>query len=224
MVNAHVLHCEWLKKWKKCQFQTEHCMTVINEMTGEVDVTAPASSTKPSVSLEYQRLFVHTSLVKSLLSHKRTELDVHANFVSQLNMKSINCVILWRNASDMDMRVVMNVPSVWWHYVLTLALDFIISKRIVLLSINLGRHKTIYNWLCSNIHAWHKILANYNYIYIERENYSWLILVFKDTQRSARGFVYFQVVFIVALWQLIENYVFFIYISVMKIFILTVTE
>ena len=39
----------------------------------------------------------------------------------------------------MDMRVVMTVPSVWWHYVLTLALNFIISRKIILRSINLGR-------------------------------------------------------------------------------------
>ena len=43
------------------------------------------------------------------------------------------------------MRVVTNVPNVWWHYVLTLVLGFIISTKIVLLSINLGRDKIVIN-------------------------------------------------------------------------------
>ena len=51
--------------------------------------------------------------------------------------------MLQRNVSNIGMRAVMNVPSVWRHYVLTLALDFIISTRITLLSINLGKGKII---------------------------------------------------------------------------------
>ena len=57
MVNAYVLHCGWSKKnKKKCLLQTEYRMAVINQMIGEVDVTAPGSSRRPPVSLEYQRL------------------------------------------------------------------------------------------------------------------------------------------------------------------------
>ena len=45
--------CEWSKKTeKKCLLQTEYCMAVIRQMTGEVDVTAPGSSRRPPVSLE----------------------------------------------------------------------------------------------------------------------------------------------------------------------------
>ena len=91
--------------------------------------------------VEYQRL--PGSLVKSLLSRKRTGLVVHAKFASWLNMKFIDWVMLRRNVSGMDMTVVMNVPNAWWHYVLTLVLDFIISTRIILLSINLGRDKIV---------------------------------------------------------------------------------
>ena len=57
MVNAYVLHCEWSKKnEKKCLLQTKYCMAVMKQMTGEVHVTAPDSSRRPPVSLEYQRL------------------------------------------------------------------------------------------------------------------------------------------------------------------------
>ena len=57
MVNAYVLHCEWSKKnFFKCLLQTKYCMAVIKQMTGEVHVTAPDSSRRPPVSLEYQRL------------------------------------------------------------------------------------------------------------------------------------------------------------------------
>ena len=93
--------------------------------------------------LNIKDYLVDPSLVKSLLSHKRTGLVVHAKFASWLNVKSTDWILLQRNASNMDMRVIMNVPSVSWHYVLTLALDFIICKRIILLSINLGRDKII---------------------------------------------------------------------------------
>ena len=40
------------KTEKKCLLQTEYCMAVIRQMTGEVDVTAPGSSRRPPVSLE----------------------------------------------------------------------------------------------------------------------------------------------------------------------------
>ena len=57
---------------------------------------------------------VDTSLVKLLLSHKRTGLVVHAKFASRLNVKLIDRVMLRGNVSGMDMRVVMmNVPNVW---------------------------------------------------------------------------------------------------------------
>ena len=131
------------KKKKKSLLQTEYCMAVIKQMTGEVDVTVPGSSRRPPVSLEYQRLSGWHFLVKSLLSCKRTRLVVHTKFAFWLNEKLINWVMLQRNVSDMDMRVVTNVPNVWWHYVLTLVLDFIISTRIILLSINLGRDKIV---------------------------------------------------------------------------------
>ena len=94
--------------------------------------------------LNIKDYLVNTSLVKLLLSNKRTGLVVHAKFVSWLNMKLSDWVMLQRNASGMDMRVVMNVLNVWWHYVLTLVLDFIISTRIILFSINLGREITDY--------------------------------------------------------------------------------
>ena len=69
MVNAYVLHCEWSKKkFFKCLLQTEYCMAVMKQMTG-VDVTAPGSSRRPPVSLEYQRLsgqhFPHKTIVES---------------------------------------------------------------------------------------------------------------------------------------------------------------
>ena len=44
------------KNEKKCLLQTKDCMAVIKQMTGEVHVTAPDSSRRPPVSLEYQRL------------------------------------------------------------------------------------------------------------------------------------------------------------------------
>ena len=116
---------------------------------------------------------VNTSLEKSFLSHKRTGLVVHAKFASQLNVKSIDWVMLQRNVSNMGMRAVMNVPSVWWHYVLTVALDFIISTRIILLSIKSWKRQNNNNWLCSNIHAWHKITVSYNFIYVQLV--SWLV-------------------------------------------------
>ena len=131
------------KRKKKCLLQTEYCMAVIKQMTGEVDVTTPGSSRRPPVSLEYQRLSGRHFLVKSLLSCKRTGLVVHAKVASWLNEKLIDWLMLQRNISDMDMRVVTNVPNVWWHYVFTLVLDFIISTRIILLSINLGRDKIV---------------------------------------------------------------------------------
>ena len=94
--------------------------------------------------VEYQRLSGQHFLVKSLLSRKRTGLVVHAKFASWLNVKLIDWVMLRRNVSGMDMTVVTNVPNnAWWHYVLTLVLDFIISTRIILLSINLGRDKIV---------------------------------------------------------------------------------
>ena len=94
--------------------------------------------------LNIKDYLVNTSLVKSLLSRKRTGLVVHAKFASWLNVKLIDWVMLRRNVSGMDMTVVTNVPNnAWWHYVLTLVLDFIISTRIILLSINLGRDKIV---------------------------------------------------------------------------------
>ena len=93
--------------------------------------------------LNIKDYLVNTSLIKLLLSHKRTGLVVHAKFASRLNMKLIDQVMLRRKVSSMNMRVVMNVPNVWWHYVLTLALGFIISTRIILLSVNLGRDKIV---------------------------------------------------------------------------------
>ena len=67
------------KKKKKSLLQTEYCMAVIKQMTGEVDVTVPGSSRRPPVSLEYQRLSGRHFLIKSL-SRKRTRLVVHTKF------------------------------------------------------------------------------------------------------------------------------------------------
>ena len=64
-------------------------MAVIKQMTGEVDVTAPGSSRRHQFHLNTKDYLVDNSLVKSLLSHKRTELVVHAQVASQLNLKSI---------------------------------------------------------------------------------------------------------------------------------------
>ena len=63
--------------------------------------------------LNIKDYMVDTSLIKLLLSHKRTGLVIHAKFLFQLNMKLIDQVIFQRNVSSMNMRVVINVPNVW---------------------------------------------------------------------------------------------------------------
>ena len=77
------------KMKKKCLLQTEYHMTVIKQMTGKVDVTAPASSRRPPVSLEYQRLSVRHFPHKITVESQRTGLVLHAKFASRLNVKLI---------------------------------------------------------------------------------------------------------------------------------------
>ena len=123
------------KNEKKCQLQTEYHKAV--------NVTAPGSSSRPPVSLEYQRLSGWHFPCKIIVELQKNRISCACKFCIPDERKDIHWVMLQRNLSDMGMRAIMNVPSVWWHYILTLALDFIISTRIQIVNINLERGKII---------------------------------------------------------------------------------
>ena len=99
-------------KKKKCLLQTEYRMAVIKQMTGEVDVTAPGSSRRLPVSLEYQRLSGRHFPCKIIVESQKNRISRSCK-VCVLAEREIDRVMLRRNVSGVDLRVVMNVPNVW---------------------------------------------------------------------------------------------------------------
>ena len=118
-------------------------MAVIKQMTGKADVTAPGSSRRPPVSLEHQRL-----------SGQHFPRKIIAE--SQKNWISRSCKVCIPAEQEIDR--LSNAPKKRKRHghessykctqcMVTLCIDpcfrFIISTRIILLSINLGRDKIV---------------------------------------------------------------------------------
>ena len=153
------------KMKKKCLLQTEYCMTVIKQVTGEVDVTAPTSSRILPVSLEYQRLSGRPFPCKIIVESQKNRISCSCKVCILAE-----CEIDWLNTTPKKCKQHGHESNYECaQCIMTLCIDpcfrFYHQQKDYITKYKSWKRQNN-NWLCKNIHAWHKISVSYNFINI----------------------------------------------------------
>ena len=155
------------KKNFKCLLQTEYCMAAIKQMTGEVDVTAPGSSRRPPVSLEYQRLsgwhFPHKTIAELQKNRISRSCKVYVPAKHEIDWSSNLIKKRKQHEHESSYRCA--------QCMVTLCIDpyfrFYHQHKDYITKCKSWKRQNSNNWLCSNMHACRKLTVSYNFIYIQ---------------------------------------------------------